>query len=272
MTRSFLQLLVGGAILIGTLGAAAHVGKVVGWWNVPRGQIVFGHAWSNLGRGLHIVGQTDTFTSRVLVAWIGHLRTHPHRDTVTQAFYRVGGPGAPGLVWSEPFADPNHDNMVANQIPACRLQAEGVKPPGTYTLRYLEGSTVLAASNFEYAGQPISGTISFGSAMKDNGHDRLSVVSSHSTFHAGGSIAWVACFTRQSGTSPITRIITGTPNHIRYATQITWTNGADSTATQTGIQFSSADVERYFPPPNKYRVRYIQGSAVLAEGWFVVVR
>jgi len=96
-----------------------------------------------------VVGARTTFAPGDGFTWRAHLSQKVGTTTVTRTIVRVGANGAETTLNSDtlPSSDPDVDYIYGNGS-VSGLSGLGVRPPGTFTLRYWSGSTLLAQGTF----------------------------------------------------------------------------------------------------------------------------
>ncbi len=111
-----------------------------------NGNIDFG---TSLDANHKIVGAQTTFAPGDGFSWYAHLSQKTGTTVVTRTIVRVGPNGAETTVNSEavPSSEPDVDYIYGSGS-VSDLSGLGVTPPGTFTLRYWSGSTLLAKGTF----------------------------------------------------------------------------------------------------------------------------
>lgn len=114
---------------------------------VHSGVVEFGSAYAN--NPLRIVQPHSSFGPNDTVAWVAHLAQDAGTTSLTREFIRVRRGGHKIAVYQTvvTLSSPS-DNALGLALPVSALATKGVTSPGTYILRYLRGSTVLAEGTF----------------------------------------------------------------------------------------------------------------------------
>lgn len=180
-------------LLLGALAGA-------GCGSPPAGSIIFGTVLQGYGlrRERSAFGPTDT------MAWVARFaaQADPGNVTATVTQRDAACPtGRPLTSIRLPLRDPTGKRQ-AYQVPVMNFPPAGVPIPGTYTLRYSQGTRVLAEGRFTLEGPPV-GRIDFGRDYRRLATGGFMVQAPTSRFRARERMAWVAHFAQPAGARTI---------------------------------------------------------------------
>ncbi len=113
------------------------------------GTISFGTDYRETRNGFEIMNPRTTFGPRDVVAYVADFNERPGTTNLDELLAHVSPSGSENVVHRETFdiADPNYAQLAA-RFPIAELMAR--QPAGTYTLKLLRGSTILAEGTFTY--------------------------------------------------------------------------------------------------------------------------